>query len=454
MTLIGRPAAIGLGLLATIWIIRYLGPDRYGIYLVVFTLVTILDQTFEVSLFAIGVREIAKSSERVADWVGALTLVRGSIGIIITLGILGISFFLDLDADALDTVRLGALVFLINSFRSPIAYFRALLLVHWELSLLSLTRAAELGLVILISGGGGGVAALMGAKVLASALFLVSIWLVMLWRFQVALRTGLGLIRALVLPSAPLGLIAILVLVRTKADILLIGRLLGTTAAGLFGAVAQVPDFGSAASGLLLTTVAPLLARNLGNADARQFQAVLQRVFDGLVMILPGVAAVGCLLAGPLLRIGFGEDYAPVIPDLRVLIWVAGMIPIAELLAITGVTLNLQGQLLKVELVSVGITLAGNFFLLGLAGTIAAAWIRLLLYLFGLVLTYAIIRGNSPYRLSLRRLPRIGLATLLAAAATEATLAVNPLLAAAVGLSTYVIAVFLLLNKNLLSNRV
>jgi O-antigen/teichoic acid export membrane protein len=436
-TVLGRPASVGLTLLATLWIIRNLGPERYGVYRIVLTVVTVLDLTLEVSLFAIAVREIAKSREQAADWLGATTVVRGALGVLVALGIALAPLFLHLDSEAAATVRMGALYFLVNSFRTPVSYFRGLLVIHWEMILLTLSRALELGLVILITSAGGGGSQLMGAKAATSALFVAAAWVVVLLHFRLRPRTGIGMVRPLVLYSLPLAVTAALVLGRTQGDILLIGWLLGASAAGAFGAVAQIPDFGSTASSLLMMTTAPLLARHLGRGEEQQFQRVLQRMFDGLVRVLPGLAAVGCLFAHQVVMLAFGPKYAGVIGECRVLIGVACIIPIAELLAVTAIALNLQNRLVKVELVSITITVAGNLILLGAIGTMASAWIRLITYMIGLVLTYAIIRANSAYRLSFRELGPAGLSALAAGAVAGASLALHPIVAAVLGLATY-----------------
>src|SRR5262249_48464529 len=404
VTFVGRVASVGINLLATLWIIRYLGPDQYGTYLIVFTVVALVDLTVEASLFTIVVREIAKSKERAAEWVGAATWVRGAVGVVLGGGMLLVPLFVHLEAEAAATLRVGALVLLLNSFRTPVTYFRAVLMVHWELIFLTLTRALELGLIILIARLAGGIAALMGSKALASALFVTAVWLTLWWRFRLPLRSGRSLVRPLLLLTAPLALTAVLIVVQTRTDILLIGWFLGPTAAGAYGAVAQVPDLGAATSGVLMTTVAPLLARSLGKGDTVQFQAVFQRIFDNLVTLIPGGAVGGCRLADPLVRPAFGEKYAMVVPQFRVLVCLAAIIPVADLMGVTAVTLNLQGQLLKVEVVSVLATLCGNLLFLGLVGTIASAWIRLLVYFFGMVLLYVIIAAHSPYRLALPRL--------------------------------------------------
>jgi O-antigen/teichoic acid export membrane protein len=415
VTLLGRTSSVGLNFLSTIWVIRCLGPGRYGVYLVVLTVVTLLDLATEVALFEIVVREMAKDGSRAPEWLGAATLSRGAIGVVAAAVLLLVPSFGALGNESAAAVRVGALLLFINSFRTPVTYFRALLMIHWELGLWTLSRALEFGLIVLVTRAGGGIVVLLGVKALVAMIFVSAAWSVILLHFRLPLQGGRTLIRPLALLSLPVGLTAILMLFQLKGDILLIGSIVGPDAAGAFGAVAQVPEFVLVANSMLVATTGPLLARFAGVGDTRQFQAVFQRIFELLVTWLPGAAVVSCLLAGPLVIAGFGEQYATVIPEFRVIVWVGAMIPIAGLLGITALSLNLQGELVKVELVNALIYSAANLLLLRTTGTIASAWIRLLVVLIGPAWTYAIIRARSDYRLSARRvLPATASAALTA----------------------------------------
>lgn len=440
VTLLGRTSSIGLNFLSTIWVIRCLGPGRYGVYLVVFTVVALLDLGTEIAIFEIVVREMAKDGAGAPEWLGAATLSRGAIGIVAAAVLLLVPSFVVLGVESAGAVRMGALLLLINSFRTPVTYFRALLMIQWELGLWTLARAIEFGLIVLVTYAGGGIMALMGAKALAAAIFVAAVWSLILLRFRLPLRGGSSLIRPLALLSAPVGLSAILMLFQLKGDILLIGLIVGSDAAGAFGAVAQVPEFVLVANSMLVATMGPLLARFAGEGDTRKFQAVFQRMFDLLVAFLPGGAVVACLLAGPLVRVGFGEQYAAVIPEFRVIVWVGAMIPIAGLMGITALTLNLQGRLVKVELANSILYTAANLLLLRFVGTIASAWIRLLVVLIGPAWTFAIIRSNSDYRLSARRALPASVSAALAAAVMGTLSRAHPLATGAAGAATYALA--------------
>jgi len=444
VTLVGRGLSVGLNLLTTLAVIHYLGPDRYGIYVIVFSIVTFLDLATEISLFEIAVREIAKSDEHVSDWLGAVTWLRVGIGVIVGAALYVAPWFLPIPSEAASTLRMGSAVFIIHSLRTPITYFRAKLMIHWELGLWSLSRAIELGLVLWLIHVQGSIPSLMGAKVLASGLFVIALWAALKGRLHVPVHLGRQVMRPLILFSIPLGITALLMLVQLKGDIFLIGAILGSADAGAYGAVAQLPEFVLVATSILIATVGPLLARHLGQDDGDRFQAVFQRVFDSLLCMLPPLCAVVFVLGRPIVQLLFGSPYEPVVPEFRVMVWVGGMMPIAGLMGVTAVTLNLQRRLVRVELTNVVICVLANVVLLALLGTIASAWIRLLVVLIGPSWTYRVIRHHSPYRLSTRLLYRVIPTVVVVAGVTFGALMVHPVLAGAVGLVAYVVAVAML----------
>ncbi len=441
-TLLGRAISIALNLIVTLWVIQYLGPGRYGVYVMVFNIITLLDLATELSLFEITVREIAKSDDAAAEWLAAATHLRALFGAILTVGMLLAPTLVKLEPEASSVVRMGAMVFAINSMRTPVTWFRARLMIHWELGLWALSRVIELCLIAVIIRRGGGTPLLMGAKVVASAFFVVAVWSVLLGGYHVPLRSGRARMRELIILSIPVGLTALLMQVQLKGDIFMIGSLLGRADAGAFGAVAQVPEFVLVAASILVATVGPVLAKLVGQGDVHRFQGVFQRVFDGLVLTMPPVCALCGVLARPLVRLAFGPGFENVAPHLTVVVWVGGMIPIAALMGVTAITLNLQRRLVAIELLNVVIYLGANALLLPVAGSIASAWIRLLVVLIGPSRTYRVIRSSSSYRLSLRAVRLAAPATAAATLTAWLLVSVHPILAAGAGAAVYACIVF------------
>ena len=439
VSVLGRGGSVGLNFLSTLAVIHFYGPRRYGIFLVVLTVVTLPDLALEIPVFEISMREIAKAQERAAEWLGVATLVRGSIGTVISLMVALAPCFLTLDGEVANCVRMGALLLLFNSFRTPVTYFRARLKIHWELGLWTLARALELGLIVLIARAGGTIAAVMGAKAAAAAFFVAALWWATVFRFGVMPRSGLDLLRTLATSSLPLAAIALLFTFQLKGDVLLIDAILGPADAGSYGAVTQITEFFLSASNIMTATLAPLLARALGQGDTRQFQAIFERLFNALVAVLPGVAAVSCVLgaARPARLRCAVPRRQPRVSRPRL---VRSDPPHRRATGAVAMTLNLQRLLVKVEVVNLLVYVTVNLLLLSSLGTIVSAWTRLAILLLGQTWTYAIIRARSGYHLSFRRVRLAALSAGIAAAVTGATLAVHPVVAGTAGVASYVLA--------------
>jgi len=441
VTLIGRAASITLNFLATVLVIKYLGPDRFGIYVVIVSVVTLFDLATEIPLFAIAVREMAKSEVQAPAWLSSVTRVRGFIGLVIGAVMFCVPLAVELPAEAPGALRLGGVVFLLSSLRTPATYFRARLIIHWEVVTWALSRALELGLILLIISRGGDITALMGAKVLAVGLFVLVMWAVLLGVYRVGWSGDTHPLRPLIKYSIPVGITAVLMLIQLKGDILIISALLGKTAAGTYGAVMQFPELAVVAASILGMTVGPLLARYLGQNEAERFRAVFQRVFDWIVYVVPPVCLLGTMQAAFIVNLVFDSEYLSVVPHFRIIIWVAGILPIAGLMGVTAITLNLQSRLVRVELTNVVIYLIANLVLLHYFGTIASAWIRLLVVIIGPTWTYMIIRKYGGHRLSIKSLSWVLPAGLLSAGTIYPASALHPIGALAAGLAVYVVAV-------------
>lgn len=439
VTIVGRGAALALNLLNTIWIIQYLGPERYGGFVVVLSIVTLLDLAMESSLFEIAAREIAKTPSRAAHWLGAATLVRGICSVVIATVMSGVALIVPLPGEAAGLLYAGSLIFVLNALRAPITYFRARLVIHWELGPWVLARAVELALVVYLIRGEGTPGQLMATRAIGAALFALTTWSLLLvaCRQRVVFRRARLLIRPLLRYAAPIAVTTTLILTQLKGDILLISMLLSAAAAGAFGAVVQVAEVVLIGGSMLMATVGPVLARTVGQRELPRFNAIVQRVFEALLVVLPGLALVGAVLAEPIVLLAFGAEYRTIVPEFRIMMGVAVLIPVAGLMGAAAVALNLQQQLIRVELTNVTLYVFANLLLLPWVGTIGSACIRLVVLLVGPAWTRRIVGRQSGLRLRWNWLGCVVPALVVAGALMLLLMGLPAVIVGGVGLVTY-----------------
>ncbi|MBL4692231.1 MAG: polysaccharide biosynthesis C-terminal domain-containing protein, partial [Magnetovibrio sp.] len=118
--------------------------------------------------------------------------------------------------------------------------------------------------------------------------------------------------------SLPYLLIGVLTAVMNQSDVLMLGTMLGSAAAGLYTPAAKLAQLALFPMLAIRSRAAPLMARLYAENDLKELQH--QMNMTTIVSTLSGVVLVGGLIlcAEPLLKL-FGPDYASAAPVLIVL---------------------------------------------------------------------------------------------------------------------------------------
>jgi lipopolysaccharide exporter len=257
--------------------------------------------------------------------------------------------------------------------------FRARLVPELTLAL------GKAGVAVALALTGFGVWSLVAGQLTGLALWSLSLWRVVDWRPRwpgVAGAGGLpGGVRELVGPMLRYGrgILAVDVLsaVVHHADVVVVGRMLGTAALGLYQIAAKVPETTvTVAVWVVGKVLFPAFARLHAARDRmdRAYLAVLRHVS---LLTLPAAAGM-MLVAEPLVGTVFGDDWRAAAPVLRALAAYAGVRSLGsnagDLLKGTGRTGWLAGLAgLKAALLLPCLVLAGRGDL-GSQGPAAVAW--------------------------------------------------------------------------------
>jgi O-antigen/teichoic acid export membrane protein len=246
------------------------------------------------------------------------------------------------------------------------------------------------------------------------------------WRYGVPklrLRHPMRLVRRYI-RGLPIGATALAASVYLGGDVLVLGYLKGSTAAGLWGAAFKVPLSLFMLVTLWTKAFYPHAAR-LVKEDPGRLRAQVERLTSIFaVFALP--LGVGAVIAGPsVIRAFFGDAYSAAGPAFTILmVW----------LAVTFVAFNFSDVLLavgeerRVAVITVG-SVVLNFALgvpaIALQGVTGAAWVLLAVQLPAFAALYARFRRVlGPIRVEWRRISR---ALVAAAAMAAAMLALHGL---------------------------
>lgn len=220
--------------------------------------------------------------------------------------------------------------------------------------------------------------------------------------------------------SAPFALLVLLMASYNRIDPLLLRRMAGDAAAGVYAGAFRLLDALTMVAYLVSVPLLPVFARLTATAEERgMLSSTVRMVFWPLMLFAVGAAVAGALWAEPLMGLlypGRGGEYVPVF---RVIVF--GIIPIG-LTYIFGTLLTAGGflrQLNLYALTTLAINIGVNLLLIPRLGATGSAWASLTAQSFMAIAQLALSVKIFHLPLSTFRFPRLRDAKHLLASAME-----------------------------------
>lgn len=372
--LLDRLVRAVVGLLVGAWVARYLGPSAFGSLAYAIAFVAMFQALATVGIESIVVRDLARDPGAAARILGAAFLLRTTAGVLCWLLAVGTAMAADGDP---------ARVLLIAVVAGGLLFQAADVLDLWFQSRSRSKRTVLAKLTAHLLANGFKVALILqGADVLAFATVVAleaaanaaALALAFLrhgsrerWAFDRTEAT------ALLAQSWPLMLSGLAVMVYMRIDQLMVSELVGGHELGLYAAVLPISQVWQTLPMAVATSLAPMLARQR-HADAERYRRSLVWTFRGFFYAGVASAMFTALVAGPIVRMLFGEAYEKAAPVLAIhaVSNVFCFLGIAHSLWLTNegiFSVRLIGTLL-----ASGATIALNLLLLPHVGLIGAAW--------------------------------------------------------------------------------
>jgi O-antigen/teichoic acid export membrane protein len=194
----------------------------------------------------------------------------------------------------------------------------------------------------------------------------------------------------------PIGIAGVLVIAYARLDQIIVFVVAGSGPAGLYSAVYNLIDQAHFVPVSVLTTLSPVLAA-AWPADPMRMLRTARLTAELLTITSMGGLAFTIAAAAPTVRLIFGPQFVSAAPALPLLAAAFVFICFGYLNSNLLVVLGLQGRLLRISLIALGVNLVGNFILVPLVGFIGAAAMTLV--------TEVVVCGAS-LKLILRTLER------------------------------------------------
>ena len=365
-----------------VWVIRYLGPEKYGMLSYAAAFVALFGFIAKLGMDGIAVREFVKNPEKKEEIFGTLFFLRLAAGVLAFLCSVGVIFFVR-SGDTLIfwltfIIALG-FIFQISDvfdfwFQSQVAS-KYVVYIRSGVSLISgLTK------IILISIHAS-LIAFAGVILFESALTLLGFIFVFLKKKEkISLsKIDFSIGKQILSDSWPLILASVAVSIYMKIDQVMIGNMLGNGSLGIYSAAVSLSEMWYFFPLIVTASVFPAIiyAKKISH---ELYLNRMQMLYDSMVWVSIIIALVVTFLSKDIINLLFGKEYIQSASVLAIYVW-AGP---AVFLGVASGNFMLVENLTKISLVSTVfgaiVNVSLNLYFIPRLGIIGSAWATVISY--------------------------------------------------------------------------
>jgi len=378
-----RIAQKGIRFFIGVWMIRYLGPENYGVYSYALSFVAISETFTTLGLKQIVIRECSGD-----DYDDGVVIVSGfwmqlvaAVVVFITVALLILQF----ENDWL--VQVAVFIIAARVFFRPFRVSD-----FWFQSKIRAKYPVYVRTVAMLTASGTQVTAiLLEASVLAFISILLAQFVIQAVGFVIVFklygpalsewRPSVPLMRELLRDSWPLMVDAFSTMVYMKVDQIMLENMVGRTEVGLYATGVKLSELWYFLPSSIAASVFPEIVRSREALSAERYRHRLQKFYDAMAVLAYTVAIPVTFAAPYLVQILFGAEYSGTTPMLQIHVWSFLFIALGLARGKWLVAENLTKFAMAATVTGAVLNIAINFYLIPLWGGVGASWATLVSYI-------------------------------------------------------------------------
>ena len=337
--------AIGaiLQLVLVVYLVRYLGAVTFGKYAFAFAFTSLFMIFSDLGLSVLSIREIARDTSKAGEYLTNISITKFILSLITLVLIVVTINLMHYPHDTTLAVYIigGATVFtsLTSFFRS---IFRAFERMEYEAITRIVERLLIFGSVLPVLFLGYGLIEVVSAMLIAQALIFIFTLIILIKKFtRPTLTFDLSLCKSLVKKALPFGLASVFATIIFQTDTVMLSIMKGNAVVGWYNAAYRLVMGTLFIPSAFVGAVYPTLSRYF-TSSKDSLMVVYEKSFKFLFMLALPLGIGTTLLADTIIIFLYGEDFAPSIIALQILIWVASLIFIRSIVGYVLASTNKQ----------------------------------------------------------------------------------------------------------------
>ena len=304
--------------LAGILIARSLGSGFYGEWSFIFVFLSFFEMFAEFGLNSILTRQIAQEKEKAPQILGNAILFRLFLAAVTVPAAIFLIRMLNYPVSVEQGVLLASFQLFLTVRSVYETIFRVNLLMAYPTLLNGLRALLNLALVAAISCFHPTVSFFILAALISGFAGFAAIIFFSRRFVSIRFRPDWNLIKGFVKESAPLLFSGYLTLLYYRIDVLMISKMKGFADVGYYSVATRLTESLGIIAVSFLQSLFPLLAHSF-KENRSEFESLVSRAYEGLLLIGLPIALGGGLVAGDLIVFCFGAEYARSGPTLGIL---------------------------------------------------------------------------------------------------------------------------------------
>lgn len=381
-----------------VWVVRYLGPDQYGVYSYALSFVGLFAAFSTLGLDNIVVRNLSREGVSEGEILGTAFVLRVSAALL-TMCAVTVTVFSVADRWLVQlavVIVAGKLIFKAADvfdfwFQSKIKSKYPV----WVRSIVTLVYAGSQIIFIL---AGFSVLAFIGLVVLQMALQGVGIFLIYCfvreevtsWSFRWSTA------RSMMRDAWPLIFSSFSVAIYMKIDQVMLGNMVDESAVGIYATAAKISELWYFIPMAIAGSVFPKIVSMKDSGRDEVYRERLQTYYDAIALVSYIIIIPVSLSAYPLVNILFGEAYAESAPILQIHIWSFIFVALGVSRSKWLIAENMTRIAMFTTLLGAITNVALNIFLIPTYGGNGAAWSTLISYAIYSYLSLSILKITRP----------------------------------------------------------
>lgn len=372
-----------IGVLWIIYLARLFSVVEYGEYNLVTSFIAIFSFLPDFGVGLIVIREIARERKKASLHLGNSLILNGILSVFTFILILIVAFVSGFNFQVFILIFISAITLVISTIRSvAIFYFDGVEKMHYSAILNTLNTILLLSFAVLLSLIGFGLYGIFIGMLVGTVISTFITWICLFKYVTPTIRVKSHTILFYLKQGAPLGIASFSSLIYTHIDVLILSKLLGERAVGIYSAATP---FAFALIQLLnvpfVVAVYPALSR-LENEDRQRFKnGIIKSVGVILLWSIPSIIIIS-VFSPVIIPLIFGHKYDQAIPILKVLIFFVPFISMSALLYKVLIIIGKQKDYLIISIIGALINILLNVIFITKFGIFGAAWSAVLTQIF------------------------------------------------------------------------